>query len=77
MEIESKSGFVIELPMEIQRVLKSIDFPAQRNEILEQAKKSGEFRDILRELGMLPDKEYDSAEDVALQLHKIYIGVPS
>lgn len=77
MEIESKSGFVIELPMEIQRVLKSIDFPAQRNEILEQAKKSGEIRDILRELGMLPDKEYDSAEDVALQLHKIYIGVPS
>lgn len=77
METENKSGFITELPMEIQGILKNIDFPVRRNDIIEQARKSGEIRDILRELGMLPDKEYDSAEDVAAELHKVYIGVPS
>jgi hypothetical protein len=32
--------------------------------------------DILRELGMLPDKEYNSVENVAEELHIIYTGIP-
>ena len=77
MEIESKSGFITELPMETQEILKNIGFPVKRNDIIEQASKSGAIPDILRELGMLPYREYNSAEDVARELHVIYMGVPS
>ena len=77
METESKSGFITELPMDAQKVLKNIDFPVKRNDIIEQARKSGAIPDILRGLGMLPDREYNSAEDVAEELHKIYVGISS
>lgn len=77
METESKGGFIKELPMEAQEILKNIEYPVKRNDIIEQARKSEAIPDILRELGMLPDKKYNSAEDVAEELHKIYIGVPS
>ena len=77
METEGKGGFITELPMGAQKILKNIDFPVKRNDIIEQAKKSGAIPDILRGLGMLPDKEYNSSEDVAEELHNIYIGVSS
>jgi len=76
METESKSKFT-ELPMETQEILKNIDFPVKRHDIIEQARKSEATPDILRELGMLPDRQYNSAEDVAEELHIIYLGTPS
>jgi hypothetical protein len=75
MKIESKSGFITELPLETQKILKNIDFPVKRNDIIEQARKSRASPDILQELGMLPEKKYNSAEDVAEELHRIYIGI--
>lgn len=77
METESKDGFVKELPVKTQEILCSIDFPAKRNDIISQVRKSGAIPDILREVGMLPDKEYNSAEDVAEELHEIYLGIPA
>jgi len=77
METESRSKFITELPIETREVLKNIDFPLTRKEIIEQARKNGAIQDILRELGMLPEKKYNSAEEVARELHRIYIGVPS
>lgn len=77
METESKDGSLKELPMEIQEILKNTDFPVNKNDIIEQERKSGAIPDILRGLGMLPDKEYTSAEDVARELHQIYMGAPS
>jgi len=63
--------------MGAQKILQSMDFPVKRNEIIAQAKKSGALPDILRELGLLPDKQYNNAEEVAKELHMIYMGVPS
>lgn len=77
METESKGISIKELPMEIQHILKNLDFPVKRNDIIEQERKSAAIPDILQELGMLPDKEYNSAEDVAEELHRLYIGTPS
>lgn len=75
METEMNSESMKELPLEIQKVLKNTDFPIEKNDIIEQECKRGAIPDILRELGMLPDKKYYSAEDVAKELHKLYIGV--
>ena len=77
METESKGRFFTELPMETQDILKNIDFPVKRNDIIGQARKSGATSDILRELGMLSDRQYNSAEDVAKELHIIYMGIPA
>ncbi|WP_292374067.1 MULTISPECIES: DUF2795 domain-containing protein [unclassified Methanosarcina] len=77
METDSKDGSIKELPMEIQKILANIDFPVNRKDIIEQERKSGAIPDILQELGMLPDRKYDSAEDVAKELHNIYIGISS
>ncbi|HII91109.1 MAG TPA: DUF2795 domain-containing protein, partial [Methanosarcina sp.] len=57
--------------------LNNLDFPIERKEVIEQARKSKAIPDILRELGMLPDKKYNSAEDLAEELHIVYIGVPA
>jgi hypothetical protein len=77
METEIKGSSIKELPMEIQEILKNIEFPVKKNDIIEQERKSGAIPDILRELGMLPDKEYNSAEDVTEELQRLYIGTPS
>ena len=77
METNSRDGSVKELPVEIQEILKNTDFPVEKNDLIEHERKSGAIPDILRELGMLPDKEYSSAEDVAEELHKLYIGASS
>jgi hypothetical protein len=77
METEIKGGSIKELPMEIQELLKNIDFPVEKNDIIEQEWKKGAISDIVRELGMLPDKKYNSAEDVAKELHRLYIGNPT
>lgn len=77
METEVKDGFIKELPKKTRNLLFGIDFPAERNDIINQVRKSGSIPDILREVGMLPDKKFNSAEDVAEELHKIYIGIPA
>jgi ABC-type antimicrobial peptide transport system ATPase subunit len=77
METENKAEYITELPVEIQKMLKNLDFPIDRSGIIEQARKSKAIPDILRELGMLPDKKYNSAEDIAEELHKVYMGVPA
>lgn len=77
METESKGEFITELPMETQKTLKNIDFSVKRNDIIEQARKSGAIPDVLQELGMLPDKKYNSVEDIAEELHIIYMGIPA
>ncbi|AKB57037.1 DUF2795 domain-containing protein [Methanosarcina barkeri] len=76
METENKAEYISELPVEIQKMLKNLNFPIDRNGIIEQARKSKAIPDILRELGMLPDKKYNDIEDIAEELHKVYMGVP-
>jgi len=76
METESKSKFT-ELPVETQEILKNIAYPVNRNDIIGQARKSRAIPDILRELGLLPDRQYNSAEDAAEELQIIYMGIPA
>jgi hypothetical protein len=77
METESKSRFIAELPVETQEILNNVSYPVKRNEIIGQARKSGAIPDILRGLGMLPERQYNTSEDVAKELHIIYMGIPA
>jgi len=77
METESRDEIIKDLPEEMQKILKNIDYPVKRNEIIEKERNNAAIADVLVEFGMLPDKQYNSAEDVAKELQRIYIGIPA
>lgn len=59
------------VPMDIQNVLEKVKFPAKKNDIIQQARSSGSMADpLLENLGMLPDKEYSSADEVEKELQR-------
>jgi hypothetical protein len=59
------------IPMDIQNVLQKIKFPAKKNDIVQQARSSGAMADpLLENLGMLPDREYASADEVIKELQR-------
>ncbi|HZY24872.1 MAG TPA: DUF2795 domain-containing protein [Bacteroidales bacterium] len=51
------------IPKEFQNILKEMKFPIKRNDLVDKAK--GKVSDeTLEDLGMLPDKQYSSADEV-------------
>lgn len=65
MARESVSGTSAgELPMEFLQVLKEVKYPINRNEIVDQARSIGVAPEILMDLGMIPDKKYNSADEI-------------
>jgi hypothetical protein len=52
------------LPMETEKVLEKLNFPVKKSDIIEEARKQGVQESILEDLGMLPDREYKSADDI-------------
>ncbi|MCW5589078.1 MAG: DUF2795 domain-containing protein [Legionellales bacterium] len=51
-------------PTAIEKYLKGIDFPADKNEIVNQAKDNDAPDDVMSAIKNLPDNEYRSAVDV-------------
>lgn len=65
METEGKSGRALDMPTEeLRRLLKDINFPANKHEIVDKLRKSGISPGILEDVISLPDKEYSSADEV-------------
>lgn len=59
-------------PMEMQKVLKNISYPATKGEIIAHVRKSGAMNTMmLQKLGMLQDKQYASADEVIESIVKI------
>lgn len=59
-------------PMEMQKVLKNINYPIKKGELIAQVRKSGAMNVmLLQKLGMLQDKEYASADEVLEAVTKI------
>jgi Protein of unknown function (DUF2795). len=52
------------LPMETEKVLEKLKFPVKKSDIIEEARKQGVQESILQDLGMLPDREYKSIDDI-------------
>ncbi len=59
-----EKGMEEKLPMEAERVLEKLKFPAKKSDIIAEAKRQGVQDSILENLGMLPDREYKSADDI-------------
>jgi hypothetical protein len=52
-------------PIEIQRHLKGVDYPADREELLEVARSEGAPQDVIEALESLPeDEQFDGPDQV-------------
>ena len=52
-------------PIQIQKFLGGIDYPANRETLISRAKESGADQNVLDALQGIPDKEYDSPTAVS------------
>ncbi len=52
-------------PIEVQKALKGMDYPAKKQGLIEHAKKHNASSEVMQVLESLPDKEYTNAADVS------------
>jgi hypothetical protein len=52
-------------PIQIQKFLGGVDYPASRDALLSSAKDSGADDNVLQALQYIPDREYDSPTAVS------------
>jgi hypothetical protein len=59
-------------PIQIQKFLKGVDYPARKETLLENAKKMGADENVCSSLEKLPDQDYDAPIDVSQALAKLH-----
>jgi hypothetical protein len=58
-------------PIQIQKSLKGVDYPARKEDLLQNAERNGADEDVRAALQLLPDEEYETPADVSQALGKI------
>jgi len=58
-------------PIEVQKYLHGLEYPAQREEIIDKAEEEGADAEILELLQKLPDKDYESPVEVSSAVSKL------
>ena len=52
-------------PIEVQKALKNMDYPASKKDLIKHAKKHDARKEVMEDLDELPEKEYRNAADVS------------
>lgn len=52
-------------PIQLQKHLKGMDYPASKDELLQQAQKNGADKNAIAVLERLPDEEYETPAEVS------------
>ena len=50
---------------EVQKALAGIDYPKQKQEVLDYAKNQSASKDVMDDLQQIPDKKYQTAVDLS------------
>lgn len=58
-------------PIQIQKYLKGINYPASKRDLLENAEREGADEEVRMTLEQLPDQEYENPADVSKALGAI------
>ena len=58
-------------PVQVQKYLKGVDYPASKNDLLNQARAEGADQDVLATLERLPDETFQSPADVSEAIGRI------
>ncbi len=59
---------------DVEHALKGIDFPKNKNEIVNYAQQHGASNEIVNDLQQLPDRTYNNAADVAQEFSGKSVG---
>lgn len=51
-------------PIELQRHLKAIDYPCNKDEVIATARSQGAPKEVMADLEQLPEQEYGSPTDI-------------
>jgi hypothetical protein len=57
-------------PIELQKHLGGVDYPAKRDDLVNHARSKGTGDDILDVLSQIPDREYDGPSAVSAEFSK-------
>lgn len=57
-------------PIQLQKFLKGVDYPATKDVLIENAKRLGADQDVCESLEQLPDEEFEAPIDVSQALAK-------
>lgn len=52
-------------PIQVQKFLSGMDYPANKEELMDHAKSRGADENIMHTLGQLPDEDYETPADVS------------
>jgi hypothetical protein len=52
-------------PIQLQKYLKGVDYPASKQDLLDRAKQEGADENVFSTLERLPDEEYQTPADVS------------
>jgi hypothetical protein len=59
-------------PVQVQKFLKGVDYPASKEQLIENAKKMGADENVATALEKLPEQEYEAPVDVSQALARIH-----
>lgn len=59
-------------PIQLQKFLKGVDYPASKDTLLKNAKKMGADDNVCASLEQLPDEQYDAPVDVSEAIAKTH-----
>lgn len=52
-------------PIEVQKALKGMDYPAKKKDLIEKARENDASKEVMQVLENLPEKEFENAVDVS------------
>jgi len=58
-------------PIQVQKYLKGVDYPVDKQGLLEKAREEGADENVMNLLNQLPDKSYNSPKDVSRAIGEI------
>jgi hypothetical protein len=58
-------------PIQVQKFLSGMDYPASKDEIVEHAKSKGADENIMDTLEQLPEEDYETPADISKAIGKI------
>jgi len=71
MDLKGMFSNVTGMSSKVQEILKSVNFPASKQDIINKAKEKGVDNNIISMLGKLTDKQFPSPTDVMDEVSKI------
>lgn len=58
-------------PIQVQKFLGGMDYPARKDEIVEHARSKGADQNIMQTLEQLPDEDFETPADVSQAIGRI------